>query len=146
MACPSINYSMNPFKKERGLGALTPRELAGRLIPSQPSNQLIILCTVAPSLQKKNRRRAPSFKNNNFCFETTIDSITTDSMLINLTRSPRQKTRETTTNPSEIASFWTSSPLNVRCPPWGVWIFSGTTQYLENYKTVCDDSDQKGAS
>ena len=91
MACPSINYSMNPSKKERGLGALAPRELAGRLIPSQPSNQLIILCTVVPSLQKKNRRRAPSFKNNNFCFETTINSITTDSMLINLTRSPRQK-------------------------------------------------------
>ena len=53
MACPSINYSMNPSKKERGLGALAPRELAGRLIPSQPSNQLIILCTVVPSLQKK---------------------------------------------------------------------------------------------
>ena len=91
MACPSINYSMNPSKKERRLGALAPRELAGRLIPSQPSNQLIILCTVAPSLQKKNRRRAPSFKNNNFCFETTINSITTDSLLINLTRSLRQK-------------------------------------------------------
>ena len=59
--------------------ALAPRELAGRLIPSQPSNQLIILCTVAPSLQKEIGEWLLPLKNNNVCFETTINSIITDT-------------------------------------------------------------------
>ena len=91
---------------------------------------------------------APSFKNNNFCFEKTINSIITESLLINLTRSPRKKDlTDYYPPPRKLPPFEPASPLNVRCPPLGVWrIFSGTTQCLETYHMVCDGSDQKGGA
>ena len=70
-------------------------------------------------------------QNNNFLFETLINSKITDSLLINLTWSPGKKKdfRGPPPPPWKLPPFGPRSPLNFRCPPWGVWIFSVTTYY-----------------
>ena len=67
-------------------------------------------------------------ENNSCWFETPINSKITDSLLINLTRSPRKKgSRGTPPPPHTHTHTHTPHPL----PSMGVWIFSGTTQLVQ---------------
>ena len=65
-------------------------------------------------------------ENNSCWFETPINSKITDSLLINLTRSPRKKGSRGTP-PPHTHTHTHPTP----CPPWGVWIFSGTAQLVQ---------------
>ena len=58
-------------------------------------------------------------KNNNICFETPINSKITDSLLINLTRAPRKKTREATLHPLGNCLLLDTTPLRFPLPSVG---------------------------
>ena len=69
-------------------------------------------------------------QNNNFLFETLINSKITDSLLINLTWSPgKKKTSEDPPPPPplEIASFWAPLPSEFPLPS------VGSMDFLCNY-------------
>ena len=71
----------------------------------------------------------------------TVDSLlnrklTFDIYILIFIFSPGKKLCKQPLTPSEIASFWTPSPRNFRCPSWGLWIFSGTTHYTQQREAI----------
>ena len=72
----------------------------------------MITCYINYRASREKKHSADIDENNDFCFETPIISKRTDSLLINLTRSPRKKDSRPPlppppSTPSEIVSVWT---------------------------------------
>ena len=99
---------------------VTKQQIDNRKFIHEPTTIVLHKLSCKPwkkSTQPTANKRS-STENNNFCFETPINSKISDSWLINLTRSPRKKDSRGHPPPtlSEIASVWTSPPLPSEYP------------------------------
>ena len=82
----------------------------------------MITCYINYRASREKKHSADIDENNDFCFETPIISKRTDSLLINLTRSPRKKDSRPPLPPppphQKLSLFGPyPSPLNFCCPP-----------------------------